>query len=156
MEDCKIAYQGSFASLPAREDLPNTFKLKEKSVSTASLDTKAQTKRLQDAGAIVSDKDKGNLLQSGDRKLYWYYFKSIGWKYATIYLFLEFSKTVLTTFSRKSLWFKTKAGALTLLEIWLKWWTEANSGDAPVSLGKYFGVYSLILFSCTMMLGAGI
>lgn len=45
---------------------------------------------------------------------------------------------------------------LTMLEIWLKWWTEANSGDAPVGLGKYFGVYSVLLFAFVFMMGAGI
>lgn len=101
MEGCKVAYQGPFANFPAAADLPNTFQLKEKDASAESVDTKAQKKRLQDAGAIVSEKEKADLLQSGDSKLYWYYLRSIGWKYALIYLSLEFATTGLITFSRE-------------------------------------------------------
>lgn len=103
MEECKIVYQGSFADFPAAADLPDIFQLKEKDASTESVDSKVQTKRLQDAGAIISEKEKADLLQSGDSKLYWYYLRSIGWKYALIYLSLEFATTFLITFSRECL-----------------------------------------------------
>lgn len=142
MDECKVAYSGPFANLPKSIPLPDQLEIQLDSNTPKTQDESEtkQQKRLQDAGAIVSDREEQDLMQSGDTKLYTYYFRSFGWKYGVIFVATKLSFAFTTLFS----------------QIWLKWWTAANDNNEQVDLGRYFGVYCLLLSMIIVTFGVDV
>ncbi|KAJ6782762.1 hypothetical protein PWT90_06010 [Aphanocladium album] len=140
MDKCRIARQGPYTAVADAASLPQD-------VSGADTEDgppiqKASAAEDKTDAAATKEKEINdqidNLLHSqGDTSLYWYYLKSIGWKYAIIALSSAMGMEVAEVFR----------------QIWLKWWTEANTSRNQARDGMYYGVYCV--FSAVVVITIG-
>ncbi len=103
MEDQRISHQGTPSEV--QDSIPNfDAQSADEDNDGATADEEPQGTKCAAADAESEmDQEIHNLITStGDTSLYWYYLKSIGWKYGLMGLFFAVSQTFFTVFNRES------------------------------------------------------
>ena len=137
--DGRILEQGSFESLKEKSDgYVNSLNVKK----TETAEQPSSTDKKEGSGPNNSEgiakAPKSAVEASSQRKprpldlsIYTYYFRSIGWPYALLFLFLQILGAFFSAFP----------------VLWLKWWTEANAKN-PENPSKiwslYIGIYAVL------------
>lgn len=106
MEKCRVARQGAYSSIADEESLQQAKLSADSEPALAAVvedaadkETNAAAKKEEEVNQAIDD-----LMRSqGDSSLYWYYLKSIGWRYGLIGLSLSVSMEVFTILHRKCL-----------------------------------------------------
>ncbi|KND91880.1 Multidrug resistance-associated protein 1 [Tolypocladium ophioglossoides CBS 100239] len=133
LESGHIKNQGTLSTLRSKGCLPHQAQTDTSNpLLTDKGEVAAPSENRHPEREQVVDADKMNDLmrRSGDSSLYWYYFKSFGWSYGLV----AATARVATAFF------------LLFPQIWLKWWTEANTRDPNTNTSMYFGIYAMFLF----------
>ena len=130
--DGRILEQGSFQSLKEKSGgYVNSLNVKK----TETAEQPSSTDKKEGNGPTTSTgtpKPPKSVVEISSRKkprpldfsIYTYYFRSIGWPYALLFLFLQILGAFFSAFP----------------VLWLKWWTEANAKN-PENPGKIWSLY---------------
>ena len=136
--DGKILEQGSFQSLKEKSDgYVKSLNVDRTETAEQSSGTDGK-KEGTDTGGGLAKALKPAVGTPSQRKprpvdlsIYTYYFRSIGWPYALLFLFLQILGAFFSAFP----------------VLWLKWWTEANAKN-PENPGRtwsfYIGIYAAL------------
>ncbi|PMB69814.1 Multidrug resistance-associated protein 1 [Beauveria bassiana] len=142
MEQCRILRQGPYTAAAVQKypvqgnDTGSSGEQPKQTPAVANSTNDAAVSKEKYIKQQIDD-----LVQSqGDTSLYWYYFKSVGWKYGLIGLSLATSVEVF----------------LVMGQIWLKWWTESNFSDNKTSDAMYYGVYCIFGLAKLVSLGSDV
>ncbi|KAM3536550.1 hypothetical protein MY4038_000005 [Beauveria bassiana] len=142
MEQCRILRQGPYTAAAIQKypvqgnDTGSSGEQPKQTPAAANSTNDAAVSKEKDIKQQIDD-----LVQSqGDTSLYWYYFKSVGWKYGLIGLSLATSVEVF----------------LVMGQNWLKWWTESNFSDNKTSDAMYYGVYCIFGLAQLVSLGSDV
>lgn len=103
MEDCRVARQGPYSTMAGDKTLAQA------NISFGGEEPPLPETHVTDGASDAMKKKENeikdqinNLLESqGDTSLYWYYMKSIGWKYTLTALFFATSMELFVIFRRK-------------------------------------------------------
>ncbi|KAM3473898.1 hypothetical protein MY5147_004563 [Beauveria neobassiana] len=139
MEQCRILRQGPYTAAAIQKypvqgnNTGSSGEQPKQTPAAANSTNDAAVSKEKDIKQQIDD-----LVQSqGDTSLYWYYFKSVGWKYGLIGLSFAASVEVF----------------LVMGQIWLKWWTESNFSGNKTSDAMYYGVYCIFGLAKLVSLG---
>ncbi|OLN96257.1 Multidrug resistance-associated protein 1-like protein 3 [Colletotrichum chlorophyti] len=145
-DDGEIARQGNFDSVGDNSYLQNLSLQGIQHEQNKSEDievSKPQTSATSKPQTQETDTEMDLLRKAGDTTLYWYYLKSIGWRYGlagAVFLVFDCFFRIFPLLDCIGLIVRTNKAA----EMWLKIWTEddARTGNADTSM--YFGVYAAL------------
>jgi hypothetical protein len=143
--------QGSYDELCASGDLkPQLLEMKSQEISPEESDSQQSQEMDELKGLDAEDINELNR-DTRDWGVYKYYFKHIGLLRYFVFVSFAALNTLSGTFSSKSMIILRllKRNLIPKIGIWLKWWSDIDSGR----MGLYISVYFLLSFGSILGLG---
>lgn len=98
MDQCRVLRKGPYATVTGAEgsSRENNTDARDESEQQDSASTDDTSDAAADKKKEVNQEIKDLIQSQGDTSLYWYYFRSVGWKYGVIGLSLAMSTEVFS------------------------------------------------------------
>ncbi|EED18831.1 multidrug resistance protein, putative [Talaromyces stipitatus ATCC 10500] len=123
-KDGTITEQGTFDALRAKDGFISTIGPLTTERNSHQVSSEPSTKKRPKIKGVTQDDVTDLTRKTGDIAVYSYYFKSIGWLSALLFLCSAALLAFATYFP----------------QIWLEWWSDQNGGE----IGKYMSVYVIL------------